>query len=68
MNHFISCVISYVLVELDLSRGNIFYAIMVGWLYALVGSVLNFSRSKLCAGMSSLGLLLSCLYLLGLFC
>jgi hypothetical protein len=50
-----------VLVELDLSRDNIFYSIVVDWLYALVGFISNFSESNLCAGLSSLELLLSCL-------
>jgi uncharacterized BrkB/YihY/UPF0761 family membrane protein len=53
-----------VLVELDLSRGNIFYFFVLGWLYALVGSVFNFSESNLCAELSFLEILLSCLWLL----
>jgi hypothetical protein len=47
-----------VLAELDLSRDNIFYSIVVGWLYALVGFISNFSKFNLCAGLSSLELLL----------
>jgi hypothetical protein len=54
-----------VFVELDLSHGNIFYSIVIGLLYALVGSIFNLSRSNLCARLSSLGLLLSYLGLVG---
>jgi hypothetical protein len=34
--HFIFCVLFYVLVELDLSHGNTFYSI-VGWLVVCIG-------------------------------
>jgi hypothetical protein len=54
-------------VELDISRGNTFYSIVVDWLYVLVDSVSNFLGSNLCARLSFLGLLLSCLWMLELF-
>jgi hypothetical protein len=54
-----------VLVELDLSRDNIFYSIVIDWLYALVGFVSNFSGSNLSEGLSCLGLLLSYLGFVG---
>jgi hypothetical protein len=38
-----------VLVGLDLSRGNISYFIVVGWLYALVDFISNFSGFPCCA-------------------
>jgi cation transporter-like permease len=58
-------VLSCAFVELDIFRSNIFYSIVVGWLYSLVGFIFNFSGSNLYARLSSLGLLLFCLELVG---
>jgi hypothetical protein len=41
-------VLSFVLIELDLSRDNIFYSIVVGWLYVLVGFVFNLGIQFVC--------------------
>jgi hypothetical protein len=56
-----------VLIRLNLSRGNISYSIVVGWLCALVSFISNISDFLLCVGLSCLGMIWGYLLIVGTY-